>query len=81
MTEEELRKHKEFLIKEIEFYTGRKLPKVTEKQLSDARASLLAWDKAGRPFDESVSASTAIGSFPVIGPVKTQKKLQKSAES
>ena len=40
------------LIRMMEKYTGRKCPKVTEEQMNAAWAKLIAWDAAGRPFDE-----------------------------
>ena len=77
MTEEELKKHEEFLIKEIEFYTGRKLPKVDEKLQNMSLASLDAWDKAGRPFDESeLKPSSDTPLCRTIGPAVTQSKRQ-----
>ena len=48
----------EQLLKEMERFTGRKCPPATEEQMNASLNSLLAWDKAGRPFDEKVTSDT-----------------------
>ena len=61
--EKGLKKLEKQLLKEIGHYGGNPSRKLTEKQMKESKDSLLAWDRAGQPFDAENDIPTDIGPF------------------